>query len=163
MIMTQKETDTYSQLFDLTEERLVEVGGGKMPTFKETFMNSLDLDPVNTDLSRAYNIPADKYMQVLYFLLFQKWVAKDEEERFKLEDYASEDDYKNAVLKDAYDSTERAIYKKVVSNYVDFSNENVKAVGKVKRKIRRTFTKIKAAIPLKYKMAVKKVFLKIIK
>ena len=161
--MTQKERDIYSNLFDITEKNLTDSGMQPRPAYKETLMAALELDPVNTDLSGVYNIPAKKFMQVLYYLLFQKVAAEDEEARFNIEDYSSEDEYRKAVLKDAFESTERAIHKKAVTNYVDFSNADIKTVGKAKRKIRRIITKIKAAIPLKYKMAVKKVFLKIFK
>ena len=138
-------------------------GNGHMPTYKDTLMTSLELDPVNIDLSKAYGIPAKEYMQVLYYMLYQKCVARDEEERFRIEDYNSEDEYKSAVLKDAFESTERAIHKKVVFNYMDFSDSNVETVGKFKSKIRRTTTKINAAIPLEQKRAVKKDVHKIIK
>ena len=161
--MTNKEKDIYSKLYDITQDNLVKATGKTMPTFKETFMAAVDLDSSQVDLSPAYDMPTDKYMQVLYYLTYQRWVGQDEEEKYKVENYSSEDEYKGAILKDVFESTERVITKSVVKNYIDYSDSDIKSVGKLKRSIRRFLTKIKAAIPLKYKMAVKKAFLKVIK
>ncbi len=160
--MTDSERNTYSKLFDITEQNLLDAGCDKMPTFKETFMASLELDPAASDLSLAYGIPKDKFMQVLYYVAFRRWVAEDEVKERLSEEYSSDEEFKNLILKNVFECTERAIKKKVVFNYADLSDEGIQAVGRFKRKVRRTLTKIKAAIPLEQKMAVKKIFLKII-
>ena len=123
-------------------------------TNKETLVASLDLEPDATDISLAYDVPRDVFVQAIFYITFKRWAQPDELEKIR-DDSLSDRDYKRAVLRSVYESTERRIKNKVVYNYIDHTNEYTFTVGKFKRRVRMTLTKIKAKIPLKWKMAVK--------
>ena len=152
--MTEKERTIYSKLYDITSENLQKAGGTMSGTPKEVLMASLDLKPDVTDLSLMFDIPRDIFVHALFYLTFRRWPADDEIE--KLDDGTLNDlKFKRETLKSIYESTERRIRKSVINNYIDHSNEYVYSTGKIKRRIRITMTKIKAKIPLKWKMAIK--------
>ncbi len=159
--MTDKERNIYSQIYDITQENL-QKSGLSMSTHKETLMASLNLRPDATDLSLMYDIPRDKYIQALFYLTFKRWPADDETE--KMDDGSLDDEeFKKTALKSVYESTERRIKKSVVYNYVDYTNEYTYSIGKFRRRVRMTMTKIKAKIPLKTKIFLKDIVNKILR
>ena len=158
--MTEKEKSVYSKLYDISSENL-QAAGMTMSTHKDTLMASLDLKPDVTDLSIMYDVPRDKFLQVLFYITFKRWIADDEVE--KIDDGSLDDEkFKKEVLKSVYESTERRIKKCVVTNYVDHTNEYTYSIGKFRRRVRMTITKIKAKIPLKTKQKLKDIYLKIL-
>ena len=130
-----------------------------MHTSNETLMATLKLEPDKADLSLLYDVPRDKYIQTLFLLTFRRWATEEDEQMDKGD--MSDEDFKQAVQKSVYESTERRIKKGVVYNYVNHSNEYTYSVGKFKRRVRLTMTKIKAKIPLKVKQPIKDLYLKI--
>lgn len=152
--MTDKERTIYSKLYDITSDNLQKAGGTMNSTPKEILMATLELKPDAADFSLVYDIPRDILVHALFYITFRRWPADDEIE--KLDDKSLNDlKFKRETLKSVYESTERRIRKGVVSNYIDHTNEYVYSTGKFKRRVRITMTKIKAKIPLKWKMAVK--------
>ncbi len=154
--MTAKEKEVYSKIYDISLDNLKAYGVDNMSnlTNKETLIASLDLEPDATDISMAYDVPRNVFVQAIFYITFKRWAQPDELEKIR-DDSLSDRDYKRAVLRSVYESTERRIKNKVVYNYIDYTGEYTFTVGKFKRRIRMTLTKIKARIPLKWKMAVK--------
>ena len=73
--MTSKELSIYSKLYDVTEENMSGTGVD-METCKDTFMKVLQVRPEQTDLSMMYDVPADKYVQVMYSLVLKRLVTE---------------------------------------------------------------------------------------
>lgn len=152
--MTEKERAIYSKLYDITSENLQKAGGTMSSTPKEVLMTSLELKPDAADFSLMLDIPRNIFVHAIFYITFRRWPADDEIE--KLDDGTLNDlKFKRETLKSIYESTERRIRKSVITNYVDHTNEYIYSTGKIKRRIRITMTKIKAKIPLKWKVAVK--------
>ena len=152
--MTDKERTIYSKLYDITSDNLQKAGGNMSCTPKEILMASLEFKPDVADFSLMYDIPRDMFVHALFYITFRRWPADDEIE--KLDDKSLNDfKFKRENLKSIYESTERRIKKSVVNNYIDHTNEYVYSTGKFKRRVRITMTKIKAKIPLKWKVTVK--------
>ena len=152
--MTEKEKEVYSKIYDISLGNLNAYGMENIITNKETLITSLDLKPDATDISTTFDVPREAFVQAVFYTTFTRWAQPDELEKIR-DDSLSDRDYKRAVLRSVYDSTERRIKNKVVYNYIDHTNEYTFTVGKFKRRVRMTLTKIKAKIPLKWKMAVK--------
>ena len=142
--MTAKEKEVYSKIYDISLDNLKAYGVDNMSnlTNKETLIASLDLEPDATDISMAYDVPRNVFVQAIFYITFKRWAQPDELEKIR-DDSLSDRDYKRAVLRSVYESTERRIKNKVVYNYIDYTGEYTFTVGKFKRRIRMTFTKIK--------------------
>ncbi len=160
-MMTSKELSIYSKLYDVTEENLSGTGVD-METCKDTFMKVLQVRPEQTDLSMMYDVPTDKYVQVMYSLVLKRLVTEEEVDNWNARHFNSEQEFKDEVMKAVVSFTERNRKKSVISNYVDPSEEVNYSAGKIKKKFRKIIIKIKALIPLKIKVALKKVYLKIV-
>ena len=155
--MTVKERDIYSKIYDITEENL-QGSGVEMVSYKETLMASLYQEPSFVDLSVMNDIPREKYVQALYYILFGRWVINDEEKSFYEDVNESDKDFKARVLSKTYNSTERMHAKRVVKNYLNYSGEGNLKVGKFKRKLLKIYAGIKAIIPLSVKSKIKNLF-----
>ena len=152
--MTQKERNIYSELYDICFDNLKAYGIEEMTTKKETLLASLDLMPDTTDISLVYDVPGNDFVQALFYITFDRWAQPDETQKIK-DDSLSERDFKGKVLRMVYESNERRIKNKVITNFIDYSGQYSVRVGKLKRRIRITKTKIVARIPLMWKVAIK--------
>lgn len=159
--MTDKELSIYSKLYDITENNL-DGTGVEMETCREAFMKVLQVRPEQTDLSMTYDVPRDKYVQVMYSIVLKRLITPEETDNWKARRFASEREYKDEVMKSVISFTERSKKKTVISNYADSSEETSYSVGKIKKKLRKIAGKIKAMIPLKIKVKLKRMYLRIV-
>lgn len=156
--MTDYERDIYSKIYDITEDNLKD-SGLDMVTYKDTLMASIDQEPSFVDLSQMNDIPREKYVQALYYIMFGRWVINDEEQSFYSDSNESDKDFKLRMLSKIYNSTERMHGKRVVANYVDYSKDGNLKDGKFKRNLLKVYANIKAKIPLGVKSKIKNLFL----
>ncbi len=156
--MTDYERDIYSKIYDITEDNL-KGSGLDMVTYKETLMASLDQEPSFVDLSVINDIPKERSVQALFYILFGRWVINDEEKTYYTDSNDNDKDFKIKLLSKIYNSTERMHAKRVIANYVDYSGESNLKVGKFKRNLLKFYANIKAKIPLGVKSKIKNLFL----
>ena len=151
--MTEAEKNVYLNIYDIVEENLSK-SGEDMVTYKETYVSSLELDTSFADLSLLEGIPKDKFMQALYYCLFYRWISKDEEAAFNSLE-KDEKELKQELIDKVYNSTERVTANRVVSNRSSYSVDGNKKIGKFKRIFIKMIARIKAAIPLSFKIKIK--------
>ena len=85
--------------------------------------------------------------------MFNRLVTPDEEKYYYSENTGEKSE--SELLQKAYDSTERITAKRIVANYIDYSAGNNFKVGKIKRRMIKTYAGIKALIPLDVKIKIK--------
>ena len=151
--MTENERNIYLKIFDITENNLM-LSGGEMVTYKETFNASLELETFSADVSLLNDIPRDKFIQALDYVFFYRWTTIVEEEAVKA-NTLPEKELKRELIKKAYDSTERMTAKRIVTNYIDYSEDGNRRIGKFKRNFIKMYAGIKAMIPLSVKTKIK--------
>lgn len=159
--MTNKELSIYSKLYDVTENNLAGTGV-EMGTCKDVFLKTAQVRPEYADLSLMYDVPADEYVQVMYSLILKRLITDEETDSWKARSFKTEQELKEVVGKTVIAFTERNVKKSVIANYVDSSEEASYSMGRVKKILKRITIKIKAIIPLKIKIALKRVYIKLV-
>ena len=158
--MTEKELNVYSKLFDITEQKLSE-NGKSMQTCRKAFLKTLNISPDEVDLSEMYDVSDDNYRQVLYTVILNRFVGKEEISQRGLGNFESSKEMKEKTLNDALSLTERYQNKTIVSNIPNLNDAEEQRIGLLTGKLRKLKIRIKMLIPRKVKIFLKKIYIKI--